>query len=144
MQEEVRVRSRNWLSCDMAPSDPHTWICPPNWHCDWQGPWEFKKLRCLAILLLARAQGFQVRFDVVIPGYGKVDVFHDGRKVGDVYVRKGESSDGVFCVSVCAQEEHQVQTEAEAVRLLTESGTASTGNGKASTKAAYPSVHKVG
>ena len=38
MQEEVRERSRNWLSCDMHPSDPRTWTCPSNWHCDWQGP----------------------------------------------------------------------------------------------------------
>jgi hypothetical protein len=144
MQEEVRMRSHNWLSCDIDPSDPHTWICPPNWHCDWQGPWEFERLRRLATLLLARAPGYRVRFDVIVPGYVKVDVLHDGHIVGEVYVRKGESDGGVFCVSLGAQEEHQVRTEAEAVRLLTESGTVAAGNGKASTKAPSPSVQQVG
>jgi len=144
-REEVRRRSRSWFSCNMDPSDPRTWTCPPNWHCDWQGPWEFERLRRLAILLLAKAQGYRVCFDLIVPGYVKVDVFQDGHEVGEVYVMKGENDAGVlFSVSLGAQEEHLVQSEAEAVRILTESGTASTSNGKAVTKATSPSVHKVG
>jgi hypothetical protein len=101
-----------------ARSAPRLYPTPPNWHCDWQGPWEFERLRRLATLLLARAPGYRVHFDVIVPGYVKVDVLHYGHIVGEVYVRKGESDGGVFCVSLGAQEEHQVRTEAEAVRLL--------------------------
>ncbi len=106
---------------DMA--DPASWRCPTGWHADWDGEWEFDRLRELGVAFLGHSEENRVRLDIVEVGYVRVMFFRGAQRLGTAYVNR-ESRDSpraIYQLNIGTDDtEHTVKSVGEGVRLLME------------------------
>ena len=102
---------------EIDPADPTTWEAP-NWGPEWDGEWEFARLKSLALRLLDASADHSVALGVFEEGYVKLDVFRNGQKQGEIYVNRGmEGAEASYEVFLGDDEDHYT-TEEEAVRRI--------------------------
>ena len=110
----------------MDAAEPTTWTCPPNWHPDWNGPWQFDRLRELATAFAARSPEHRVRLDIIETGYVRVEFFRGQQKLGVAYVNRNEKDREQFTLQLylgADDHEHSSISVAEAVRSIMETAT---------------------
>jgi hypothetical protein len=108
----------------MDLSVPSTWQCPADWHAEWDGQWQFGRLKELALVFIEKSPAHRVRLEIIEPGYAHAAFFRGEQQLAVAYANHSASSQAVFQLYLGADDdERRARSVAEAVALIVDTNT---------------------